>query len=145
MKKLSLIIAICLSVFFLSSCRVPYGFSQDVTELDQIQIEIVNLEIEMGYHAGESYNEEYITVIKVIENDKKEEFISDFMKIKSYQPNVGSRIESVRGEAIRIRYPNGDVELITDFGTATVKNGKISNQTTTFDDKAFSALLAKYS
>jgi len=47
--------------------------------------------------------------------------------------------------AIRITYANGDIELITDYGTATVKNGEIHNQTTTFDSDAFSELIDKYS
>ena len=42
-------------------------------------------------------------------------------------------------------YANGDVELITDYGTATVVNGEIWNHTTTFDSDAFSKLIDKYS
>ena len=114
-------------------------------DIDTIKIEIVNLETEMGYHAASPYNEENISVIKVIETDKNEEFLSDFKKIKSYQPNFGSRIDSVSGEAIRITYANGDIELITDYGTATVEDGEISIQTTTFDAASFSELIDKYS
>ena len=145
MKKILLSVAFCVLAVVLVSCSVPYAFSQDMSDLDQIQIEIVNIETEMGYHAGSDYNEENISVIKVIENDKKEDFLSDFRKIKSYQPNFGSRIDCIIGEAIRIIYPNGDVELITHYGTATVKNGAIHNQTTTFDSDDFDALLEKHS
>lgn len=99
----------------------------------------------MGYHIGFPYNEENISVIKVIENDKKEDFLSDFQKIKSYQPNFGSRIDCISGEAIRIIYANGDIELITGYGTATVENGEINTQTTTFDSDAFAELIDKYS
>ena len=99
----------------------------------------------MGYHIGFPYNEENILVIKVIENDKKEDFLSKFQKIKSYQPNFGSRIDCISDEAIRIIYTNGDIELITDYGTATVENGEINTQTTTFDSDAFAELIDKYS
>lgn len=144
-KKLFLSVLFCIFSVVLVSCSVPYEFSKDMSDLDQIQIEIVNLESEMGYHAGSSYNEENISVIKIIENEKKEDFLLDFKKIKSYQPNIGSRIDSITGEAIRITYPNGDIELITQYGTATVKNGEVHTQTTTFDSDDFSELLDKYS
>lgn len=145
MKKIFLSVAFCILAVVLVSCSVPYTFSQDMSDLDQIQIEIVNIETEMGHYGGSEYSEEHISVVKVIENDKKEDFLSDFKKIKSYQPNFGSRINYIIGEAIRIIYPNGNIELITDYGTATVKNGVIRNYTTTFDSDEFDALLEEYS
>ncbi len=145
MKKTVLIAALCLVSVLLVSCTAPYSFMHGEPDIDTIKIEIVKLETAMGYHEGSPYNEENISVIKVIENDKKEEFLSDFKKIKSYQPNFGSRIDSISGEAIRITYANGDIELITHYGTATVKNGKIHVQTTTFDSDHFSELIHKYS
>ena len=145
MKKAILIAMLCLLSVLLVSCTVPYSFMHGEPDIDTIKIEIVNLETYMGYHAGSPYNEENISVIKVIETDKNEEFLSDFKKIKSYQPILGSRIDSVSGEAIRITYANGDIELITGYGTATVENGEIHTQTTTFDSDAFSELIDKYS
>lgn len=145
MKKCVFIAALCFLSVLLVSCNVPYSFMHGEPDIDTIQIEIVNLETEMGYHEGSSYSEENVSVIKNIENDKKEDFLSDFKKIKSYQPNFGSRIDSISGVAIRILYPNGDIELITDYGTATVENGEIQNHTTTFDSDAFSELIDKYS
>ena len=145
MKKSVFTAAICLWSILLVSCAVPYSFMHGVPDVDTIKIETVNLETEMGYHAGSPYNEENISVIKVIETDKNEEFLSDFKRIKSYQPNFGSRIDCISGVAIRITYANGDIELITDYGTATVKNGVIRNETTTFDSDAFSELIDKYS
>lgn len=145
MKKSIFFATICLLLVLLVSCTVPYSFMHGEPDIDTIRIEIVNLETSMGGFEGSAYNEEYITVIKVIEHDKIDEFLSDFKKIKSYQPNFGSRIDSISGEAICITYQNGDIELITHHGTATVKNGEIQNQTTTFDSEDFSALIDKYS
>lgn len=145
MKKYFIISVISIALFLLVSCAVPYEFSQEISDLEHLKIEIVNIEVAMGYHSGEPYNEENISVIKVIENNKKEAFLSDFNQIESYQPNVGSRIESVSGEGIRITYQNGDIELITDYGTATVTSGEIQNYTTTFDSEQFTELLEKYS
>ena len=145
MKKSIFIAVLCLLSVLLVSCTVPYSFMHGEPDIDTIKIEIVNLETEMGYHAGSPYNGENISVIKVIETDKNEEFLSDFKRIKSYQPNFSSRIDCILGVAIRITYANGDIELITDYGTATVKNGEIHNQTTTFDSDAFSELIDKYS
>ena len=152
MKKSILIATICLlSILLVScaillvSCAVPYSFMHGEPDIDTIKIEIVNLKTEMGYHVGSPYSEENVSVIKVIENDKIEDFLSDFKKIKSYQPYFGSRIDCITGEAIRITYANGDIELITHHGTATVTNGEIWNQTTTFDSDAFSELIDKYS
>ena len=54
---------------------------------------------------------------------KSEAFLSDFKCIKSYHP-LGDPIGSISGEAIRIIYPNGSIELITDYGIATVINGE---------------------
>ncbi len=144
-KKTVLITAFCLTTVFLVSCTIPYSFMHGVPDIDTIQIEIVNLETAMGYHEGSSYNEENVSVIKVIENNKNEEFLSDFKEIKSYQAIFGSRIDSISGEAIRITYTNGDIELITHYGTATVKNGDINVQTITFDSARFSELIDKYS
>lgn len=66
-----------------------------VSNLDQIKGETVNPETEVGHRAGSPYGEENVSVIKVVENDKKEEFLSDFRAIESYQPNFGSRIDCV--------------------------------------------------
>lgn len=153
MKKGIIIALICLLSVLTVSCAVvlllsytaPYSLMKGVPDIDTIKIEIVNIEIEMGYHAGSDYNEESISVIKVIERDKIEDFLSDFKKIKSYQPIFGSRIDSISGEAIRITYADGDIELITHYGTATVINGEIDNRTVTFDSEAFESLLEKYS
>lgn len=145
MKKTVLIAAFCLVAVLLVSCTRPYSFMYGVPDIDTIQIEIVNLETAMGYHEGSPYSEENVSVIKVIGNNKIEEFLSDFKKIKSYQPIFGSRIDSISGEAIRITYEKGDIELITHYGTATVKNGDISVQTITFDSAHFSELIDKYS
>ncbi len=145
MKKGILISLLCFLPVLLASCAVPYSFMHGEPDIDTIQIEIVNLNTEMGYHSGSPYSEENVSVIKVIDHDKLEEFLSDFKKIKSYQPNVGGRIDCIYGKAIRIIYANGDIELITHFGTATVNNGEIWNHTTTFDSDAFSELIDKYS
>ena len=145
MKKSVFVALLCLVSVLLISCTVPYSFMHGEPDIDKIKIEIVNLETEMGYHEGSPYDEENVSVIKVIEKDKNKEFISDFKKIKSYQPVIGSRIVFVSGEAIRITYANGDVELITYCGTATVKNGEIMVETTTFDSDEFSKLIDKYS
>ena len=144
MKKGILISVLCLLSALLVSCTVPYSFMHGVPDIDTIQIEIVNLETEMGDPADSPYDEENISVIKVIEADQNEEFLSDFKKIKSYQPLIGSRIDRISGEAIRITYANGDIELITDYGTATVEDGVIHTQTTTFDSDEFSKLLDQY-
>ena len=145
MKKGILIAAFCLLSVLLVSCTVPYSFMHGEPDVDMIQIEIVNLETEMGCHMGSPYSEESVSVIKVIETDKNDAFISDFKKIKSYQPNFGSRIDSISGVAIRIIYANGDIELITSYGTATVEDGEIRTQTITFASDAFSELIEKYS
>ena len=145
MKKAFLLVVIGLLSVILVSCSTSYSFMHGEPDIDTIKIEIVNLETDMGYHEGVDYSEEYITVIKTIESDKNEEFLSDFKKIKCYQPIVGSRIDSISGKAIRITYANGDSELITHYGTATVQNGEIVNSTTTFDSDEFSKLIDKYS
>ena len=145
MKKAFLLVVIGLLSVILVSCSTSYSFMHGEPDIDTIKIEIVNLETDMGYHEGVDYSEEYITVIKTIEIDKNEEFLSDFKKIKCYQPIVGSRINSISGKAIRITYANGDIELITDCGTATVQNGEICNSTTMFDSDEFSKLIDKYS
>lgn len=145
MKKLLLCMALCILTMIFTSCSVSYRFSQDMSDLDQIQMAIVDLKTEMGYHAGSPYSEKEVTVIKAIETDKKEDFLSDFKTVKCYQPNFGSRIDCISGKAIRITYPNGEIELITHYGTATVKEGKIHTQTITFDVDDFSKLLDNYS
>ena len=145
MKKSVFVATLFLLSIILISCTTTYSFMHGEPDIDTIQIEIINIETEMGYHSGSAYNEEYISVIKVIEADKNEQFLSDFNKIKSYQPIVGSRIDSISGEAIRITYENGDIELITHYGTATVQNEEIHTHAVTFDSNDFSELISKYS
>ena len=69
MKKSIFIAVLCLLSVLLVSCTVPYSFMHGEPDIDTIKIEIVNLETEMGHHAGSPYNEENISVIKVIETD----------------------------------------------------------------------------
>ena len=123
---------------------VSYAFLQDMSDLNQVQIEIVHIETDLGFHRGAAYADEYISVIQIIENDEKTDFISDFNNVRSYQPIIGGRIDAISGDAIRIIYLNGEIELITRYGTATVINGKIRVFTTTFDSDGFNALLEKY-
>ena len=52
MKRISCVICIFALLLSFSSCSVKYNFSQDLNELDQIQIDIVKLETDMGYHSG---------------------------------------------------------------------------------------------
>ncbi len=132
-----------LLIVILCAISVRYKFDQDVSEIESIQI--VNLDCSMGYHSGSPYSEENVSVISTIEVEKYDEFLSDFHKVKSYQPNIGSRILSVSGRAIRVIYTNGIIELITCSGTAIVKDGTIRVQTTMFDKENFFPLLDKYS
>lgn len=145
MRKPVVLFLLCAFIFVLASCSVPYEFMQDVSDLDQIQIEIVNLESDMGDWGGSVYSEENVRVVKVIENDDKDGFLSKFKQIKCYQPNFGGRIDFISGRAVRIVYSNGDVELITHHGTATVNDGEIWVHTTKFDSEAFAALLDEFS
>ena len=115
-----------------------------MSDLNQVQIEIVHIETDLGFHREAAYADEYISVIQIIENDEKTDFISDFNNVRSYQSNIGGRIDAISGDAIRIIYLNGEIELITRYGTATVINGKIRVFTTTFDSDGFNALLEKY-
>ena len=141
MKKIFLsVLLLCL---FFVSCSQPYEFLQDLSDPSQIQIQIVCLESEVDQYDS-PYNEENITVVKIIEKTTAEAFLSDFKCIKSYHP-LGDPIGSISGEAIRIIYPNGSIELITDYGIATVKNGETDVQTITFDSDDFAELLDKYS
>ena len=82
MKKSIFIAVLCLLSVLLVSCTVPYSFMHGVPDIDTIQIEIVNLETRMGYHAGSPYNEENISVIKVIETDKKKSFFPISKKLR---------------------------------------------------------------
>ena len=143
MKKTSLVILLCIFMFVFVSCSQPYEFSQDISDPSQIQIQIVCLESGIDQYDS-PYNEENITVIKIIEKTKAEAFLSHFKNIKSYHP-FGDPIGRIAGEAIRIIYPNGSIELITDYGTATVIKGETNIQTITFDSDDFAELLDKYS
>ena len=140
MKNVVFVVALCLFSVLLFSCAVPYSFMHGEPDIDTIQIEIVNI----ATAQKSEYNEEHFSVIKVIENDKKEDFLSGFRNIKSYHP-FGHPIGSIFGKAIRIIYSNGDVELITHYGTAVVENGEINIRSITFDSDAFEAFLERYS
>lgn len=145
MKRIYCLITVLALVVLLTSCAVEYKFAQETSDLEAFDLEIVNLECEMGDGKGYEYSEENITVISKITNEEKEAFIAEFKQIKSYQPNFGGRIDVISGKAIRIIYPDGQIELITSWGTAVVTDGDMWIHTTTFEEEPFDALLEKYS
>ncbi|MBQ3230450.1 MAG: hypothetical protein IJB49_05465 [Clostridia bacterium] len=147
MKRIYCLITVLALVVLLTSCAVEYKFAQETSDPEAFDLEIVNLEYGMGDVKGYEYrySEENITVISKITNEEKEAFIAEFKQIKSYQPNFGSRIDVISGKAIRIIYPDGQIELITSWGTAVVTDGDMWVHTTTFEEEPFDALLEKYS
>ncbi|MBQ9848203.1 MAG: hypothetical protein IJO64_03995 [Clostridia bacterium] len=145
MKRIYCMITVLALVVLLTSCAVEYKFAQETSDPEAFDLEIVNLEREMGDGKGYEYSEENITVISKITNEEKEAFIAEFKQIKSYQPNFGGRIDVISGKAIRIIYPDGQIELITSWGTAVVTDGDMWVHTTTFEEEPFDALLEKYS
>ena len=142
MKKIILAISLCFLILTLVSCSVPYKFSQDISSLEEISIEIVELDEVIG-NGKADYSEDKISVIRIVEDNEKEAFISEFKNIKSYEP-LGEPITFISGTAIRITYPNGNMELITDFGVGKLSEGEWWISTISFEDKGFEALINKY-
>ena len=62
---------------------MPYRFSDDVSNLEEISIEIVELDFIGSEHAGYDapYSDDKVTVIGVIEEQEKEAFLSEFKKV----------------------------------------------------------------
>lgn len=146
MKKIIFTISLCFLILALVSCSVPYRFSQDVSDPQEVSIEIVELDFIGAEHAGYDapYSDDKVTVIRVIEEQEKEAFLSEFKKVKSYKPVVGEPIFHLQGTAIRITYSNGDFDLITDFGVGRMWGDELRIETTTFDSDEFNALINKY-
>lgn len=128
----------------------PYELAQEITDFENTKIEIVYSETSIG--TGSLGWVDYgqvgdvdISVIRVLENNEKEAFISDFKKVKTYYPFGDPVTHIAGGEIIRITYPDGEIELISNFGTANIKNGQIRIQNRSFKDKHFDNLIDKYS
>ncbi len=145
MKKIILAISLCFLILALVSCSVPYRFSDDVSNLEEISIEIVELDYVGDEYSGyyEPYSEDKALVLMTVSDGEKADFLSDFKKVKSYEA-LGQPITFISGTAIRITYPNGNMELITDFGVGKLSDGEFRVSTTTFDDDQFNALIEKY-
>ena len=147
------IIALALFIFLGFATNVftpPYEFAQEITDLENTQIEIIYLETGIGTNSlgwvdYELVGDVEISVIRVLESNQKEAFVSDFKKVKSYYPFGDPITQIAGGEIIRITYPDGEVELISDFGTANIKNGQIRVQNRSFKEKHFNALIDRYS
>ncbi len=127
-----------------------YELAQEITDLENTQIEIVYSETSigtgsLGWYDYELVGDVEISVIRVIENNEKEAFLSDFNKLRSYHP-FGTPIGAVSGDKmIRITYPDGEIELISDWGTANIKDGQIRVQSRSFNEKRFATLIDQYS
>lgn len=161
---MKLLLKICLAIFFpiiafalflflgfaTNIFTPPYEFAQEITDLDNTKIEIVYSKTSIGTSSlgwvdYELVGDVEISVIRVLENNEKEAFVSDFKKVKSYYP-FGDPVTHIEGgEIIRITYPDGEVELISGFGTASIKNGQFRVQNRSFKEKHFNALIDKYS
>ena len=146
MKKIIFTISLCFLILALVSCSVPYRFSQDVSDPQEVSIEIVELDYVGDEYSGyyEPYSEDKALVLMTVSDGEKADFLSDFKKVKSYEPFIGEKIFDISGIAIRITYSNGDVDLITDFGVGKLSDGEFQVSTTTFDDDQFNALIEKY-
>ena len=140
-----LLLAIVTNIF-----TPPYELAQEITDFENTKIEIVYSETSigtgsLGWNDYALVGDVDISVIRVLENSEKEAFISDFQKVKTYYPFGDPVTYIAGGEIIRITYPDGEVELISNFGTANIKNGQIRIQNRSFKDKQFDSLIDRYS
>ena len=73
----------------------------------------------------------------------KESFIQELQSLTSYQP-LGQPIGSIHGNAIRLIYSDGQIEIITHYGSALIAESEILVYTKTFDNNQFQAFWQKW-
>ena len=133
-KNIFSIMLIVLILMFISGCdrRVEYEFLQPNENI--VKIEYVTA----------WYNKEAI-VIKELSKDKTEEFLIDFKKINCSKVYIDPRSIESGDNAIKIKYINGDFELINEDGQASYKNGIFRDYGYYgLNDEQFQELINKY-
>lgn len=117
-----------------------YEFIHKVDSLDDVKIEIIKVDnsidsiFETSTCLEESYNEEKIIVLAVIQD--KLQFMNDLKQVRSYR-QLGSPISSISGVMVRITFPDGEVELISSYGSALISEKDVRVFTKSFDKEEY--------
>ena len=76
MKKIILAISLCFLILALVSCSVPYRFSQDVSDPQEVSIEIVELDYVGDEYSGyyEPYSEDKALVLMTVSDGERRTF-----------------------------------------------------------------------
>jgi len=124
-----------------------YEFIHKVDSWDDVRIEIVRVDdsengiFETSSKVSESYSADKITLLAVVQDNRR--FVEDLQQLKSYEP-LGSPIYAVFGDMVRITFPDGDVELISSYGSALISGSHVNVYTKTFDKEEFDAFIARW-
>lgn len=153
MKKAIIIavaVVLCAVLIFFLIPSIPgtYSFTHSVDTWEDVKIEIVQINDPVCgtyYTTGSfdtAYNVEKITVIAEV--TKNAVFIQELQKVRSYRP-WGDPFSEIAGEAIRLTYPDGEIELITACGSALISDSQVSIRTITFNAEQFHDLFEAWS
>lgn len=117
----------------------PHEFYKEITDIDSITIELV--ELEEGLFYGDERGSEKIKPVKKIED--KTGFMKEFLTLKGTSPFSDPKHYLGRGKAICITYPDGDIELIGERASALVSD-KVRTHDFNFLDDSFEAFWDKW-
>ena len=130
MKKLFISLSSFIVIFITSCSDNLYSFKEPINEIESI--EIVSVENSLEF-----------TVVKILSESEKEEFLEQFQMIEFDSYYLGDPM-SVNGDAVKITYQNGDYEMICYYWAEYVKNGEIYSVRKSCDEEEFNELLNSF-
>ena len=138
---------VMLFVVLIYVCVFPhkYEFSQRLVSYEGVTIEIVEIKEAISLHGKDvlksSYCEEKIEKIATVSDN--ESFIKNLQRIKCIH-RFGPPSEVISGKAVRIIYPDGSIELISDSSNAVVIGVDVHIDDIVFNEKEFNTLLDEW-
>jgi len=124
-----------------------YSFAHQTDGEDCVCIEIIEVDgaiVSTDFTSTpfeEAYNDEKITVMAVIRERQK--FVRELETLTSYQP-LGTPIDEIGGVMIRFTFSDGDVELVSPYGSALISGREVYVATKTFDKEEYDRFILRW-
>lgn len=151
--------AVCVIISLLGGCSCPtllcsdgiavysqsFFYTPERTREQWLEAEIELVEIDTDLTAHDYYDgsfSEHITVVARVEDNAT--LYREMRSILMFEP-LGDPHFSIRGCAVRISYPDGSVEIVSEDGQAFIEDGKIIFSDFSFThDSSFDSLWERW-
>ena len=132
MKSKILCLGLLILILCLYACaESSYLLRKSVDDIEKI--EIVSAKTSQDY-----------SVLKTLSDDEKESFLVQFQEV-GFRKYIAGDPMSVSGNAIKITYSDGSYEMVCDYWSEYVEDGKIYFNRCNCDEEEFLKLLEDFS